>query len=87
MLLYDGHSLGTLFEETKLLLMESFDWPVTSSSQPNVREERVTKPEHYQSEAIRDGPLANLWGGGAGEVQKNYSRKGKLNEKKFMHAN
>ena len=26
-------------------------------------------------------------GGGAGEVQKKYSRKGKLNEKKFMHAN
>ena len=25
--------------------------------------------------------------GGAGEVQKKYSRKGKLNEKKFMHAN
>ena len=26
-------------------------------------------------------------GGGAGEVQKKYSRKGILNEKKFMHAN
>ena len=25
-------------------------------------------------------------GGGAGEVQKNYSSKAKLNEKKFMHA-
>ena len=25
-------------------------------------------------------------GGGAGEVQKKYSRKGKLNEKKSMHA-
>ena len=25
--------------------------------------------------------------GGAGEVQKKNSRKGKLNEKKFMHAN
>ena len=25
--------------------------------------------------------------GGAGEIQKKYSRKGKLNEKKFMHAN
>ena len=38
---------------------------------------------------VRDGPLENLWGGGgrAGEVQKNYSRKGKLNEKKIMHAN
>ena len=35
---------------------------------------------------VRDGPLENLWGG-AGEVPKKYSRKGKLNEKKFMHAN
>ena len=26
-------------------------------------------------------------GGGAGEVPKKYSLKGKLNEKKFMHAN
>ena len=26
-------------------------------------------------------------GGVEGEVQKKYSRKGKLNEKKFMHAN
>ena len=32
---------------------------------------------------FRDGPLENLWGwgGGAGEVQKKYSRKRKLNEK------
>ena len=36
---------------------------------------------------LRDGPLENLLGGGAGEVQKKNSRKGKLNEKKFMHAN
>ena len=28
-----------------------------------------------------------MGGGGAGEVQKKNSRKGKLNEKKFMHAN
>ena len=26
-------------------------------------------------------------GGAAGEVQKEYSREGKLNEKKFLHAN
>ena len=33
---------------------------------------------------LRDGPLENLWGGGGGgdEVQKKYSPKGKLNEKK-----
>ena len=30
--------------------------------------------------AVRDGPLENLWLGGGG-VQKNYSSKGKLNEK------
>ena len=35
---------------------------------------------------VRDGPLENLWGGG-GEVQKKNSHKGKLNEKKFLHAN
>ena len=35
---------------------------------------------------VRDGPLENL-SGGAGEVQKKYSGKGKLNEKKFLHAN
>ena len=34
---------------------------------------------------FRDGPFENLWG--LGEVQKKYSRKGKLHEKKFMHAN
>ena len=36
------------------------------------------------SRLTRDGPLENLWGagGGVGEVQKKYSRKGKLNEKK-----
>ena len=33
---------------------------------------------------LRDGPLENLWGG-EGEVQKRYSRKAKLNEKK-IHA-
>ena len=33
---------------------------------------------------LRDGPLENLWGAGAGKVQKKYSRKGKLNEKEFM---
>ena len=37
---------------------------------------------------FKDEPLESLWGGGeAGEVQKKYSRKEKLNEKKFMHAN
>ena len=34
--------------------------------------------------SVRDGPLENLWGGGGGEVPKKNSRKGKLNEKKFL---
>ena len=35
---------------------------------------------------LRDVPLENIWGGGgASEVQKKYSRKGQLNEKK-IHA-
>ena len=34
---------------------------------------------YSDQENLRDGPLENLWG--AGEVQKKYSRKGKLNEK------
>ena len=37
--------------------------------------------------SFRDKPLENLRGGGAGEVQKKFLRKGKLNEKKFLHAN
>ena len=37
----------------------------------------------------RREPLEKLWGGGGGRAKykKKYSRKGKLNEKKFMHAN
>ena len=42
---------------------------------------------NVQASYFRDGPLQNLGGGAAGEVQKKYSHKGKLNEKKFMHAN
>ena len=39
---------------------------------------------------LRDGPLENLCGGrggGAGEVPQKNSRKEKLNDKKFVHAN
>ena len=41
-------------------------------------------------ELVRDGPLENLLGGGGGgraKYKKKYSRKGKWNEKKFVHAN
>ena len=42
----------------------------------------------YRKLSIKVWTIRNLiGGGGAGEVQKKYSRKGKLNEKKFMHAN
>ena len=34
---------------------------------------------------LRVGPLENVWRGG--RSTKKYSRKGKLNEKKFLHAN
>ena len=38
---------------------------------------------------FRDGPLENLLGGGGGgrSQKKNFPPKGKLNEKKIMHAN
>ena len=36
---------------------------------------------------IRDGTLENLWEGGGRSTKKKYSRKGKLKEKEFMHAN
>ena len=44
------------------------------------------RTENKDRSVIRDGPLENLWGG-AGEVQKKNLHKGKLNEKKFLHAN
>ena len=43
--------------------------------------------QRLRRNGLRDGPLENLWGGGSEGQKKNYSRKGKLNEKKIMHAN
>ena len=40
-----------------------------------------------QSRSIKGWTIRKLMKGGEGEIQKKYSRKGKLNEKKFMHAN
>ena len=40
--------------------------------------------------SLRDGPLENFFEGeegGRAKYKKKYSRKGKLNEKKFLHAN
>ena len=64
----------------------------------NSKLQKLTKVE-----TVRYGPLENLWGwgggggavrgggggggGGAGRSTNEYSRKGKFNEKKFMHAN
>ena len=46
----------------------------------------LRKTNHLnKTDWLRDGPLENLLGGGAGEVPKKYSHKGKLNEKK-IHA-
>ena len=44
---------------------------------------QATSAESYcHKKSLRDGPLETLWGrGGGAEVQKKYSRKGKLNEK------
>ena len=36
---------------------------------------------------LKGRTIRKVKGGGASEVQKKNSRKGKLNEKKFMHAN
>ena len=45
------------------------------------------RPSCHRINALRDGPLENLWGGGGGggRSTKKYSRKGNLNEKK-IHA-
>ena len=44
--------------------------------------------QRLRRNGLRDGPLENLSGGGGERrTKKNYSRKGKLNEKKIMHAN
>ena len=41
------------------------------------------RPSCHRINALRDGPLENLWGGGGGgRSTKKYSRKGNLNEKK-----
>ena len=57
--------------------------PITPTVEQRLQPEQNISIPCY----LRDGPLENLWGGGgAGEVQKKYSREAKLNEKKFMHA-
>ena len=48
------------------------------------RDEIYSKRKNFKS---KGRTIRKLMGGGGGEVQKKYSRKGKLNEKRFMHAN
>ena len=56
---------------------------ITSSE----REVRVIEGSSYrESTVLREGPLEDLWRGRA-KYKKKYSRKRKLNEKKFLHAN
>ena len=50
-----------------------------------VRDAIRTCNKDLHRKTLRDGPLENLWG--AGKLQKIYLCKGKLNEKKFLHAN
>ena len=46
------------------------------------------KKNHTTSTVIKGQTIRKLMGGGGeGKVQKKYLRKGKLNKKKFMHAN
>ena len=57
-------------------------------------EEKTPISDHRGSDAstclnngVRDGPLEKLWGGGAGEVQKKDSCKGKLSEENSCMQN
>ena len=43
--------------------------------------------ERNYTDPSKGRTIRKFMGGGGGEVQKKYSRKGKLKEKKFMHAN
>ena len=66
-------------------------WCLTKKTQRNLIVSRDTKghfPDACCSDCSVSGPLAGGGEGeGVGEVQKKYSRKGKLPEKKFIHAN
>ena len=66
-----------------------FIWITVDAQGDFITSFQVEHPTSVQATMV-----INTWGrtirkliGGAGEVQKKYSRKGKLNEKKFVHAN
>ena len=50
-----------------------------------VRDAIRTYKDDLHRKTLRVGPLENLWGDG--RSTKKYSHNGKLNEKKFLHAN
>ena len=47
----------------------------------------LVSPTHIASVNSKGRTIRKLMGAGGGEVQKKNSRKRKLNEKKFLHAN
>ena len=71
------------FQETgswalmKLAQLNLLDDPETTE-----RKDMPTRSRYVKRRTIRK----HMGGGGAGEVQKKYSPKGKLNEKKFTYA-
>ena len=73
-------------------------WPKKNSYKEFDNEKKFPRLENspppdnfFNGLSLKDGPLENLsvggGGGAGGGVQKKYSRKRKLNEKKFLHAN
>ena len=53
----------------------------------NIVDTRSNDTKQIGIDDTKGRTIRKLIGGAAGEVQKKYSRKGKLDEKKIMHAN
>ena len=75
-----GEKLLNIFSVLRLFGPRRIDG---SRDQQTPEKANIQSSWPYKGRTIRK----RMGGGGAGEVQKEYSRKGKLNEKKFMHAN
>ena len=72
-----------LYKPNTLLYLH-YRQQITSEVKEHLTSMQQVDRRHYQQHP--ELPLENLWGE-ASEVQKKHSRKGKLNEKKFIHAN